>query len=216
MQLFEWQVNGPFLFSFQHPEDAVAKWEESKKQQKKMESLKNQMKEKDFEIEKLTKSNEHLRNALDRFARRLNCRFLYFYLERFILYRCYRPYLFMTTVEVDWNLSSDSTERKRVWSRNCVQSRCAPVRTVNWRRSTCQISVPTIATVNRYTVCKIWRNATTILKMRSAAKLFCFVYLPTFQSWMMDLNWVSYSLVSKCWNINMNQRGSVIWTSTLY
>lgn len=49
-----------------HSEDPVAKWEEGKKMQKKMDVLKLKLKEKDAEIDKLQRSNEHLKNALER------------------------------------------------------------------------------------------------------------------------------------------------------
>ena len=44
----------------------VANWAEKKKWEKKVELLKNRTKEKDAEVEKLTRANEMLKNALDR------------------------------------------------------------------------------------------------------------------------------------------------------
>lgn len=50
----------------QHREEAVSKWEEGKKLQKKVETLQTRIKEKDLEVEKLVKTNDMLKHALDR------------------------------------------------------------------------------------------------------------------------------------------------------
>ncbi len=44
----------------------MARWEESKKWQKMVERLKGRIKDKEQELEKIIKSNEMLKNALDR------------------------------------------------------------------------------------------------------------------------------------------------------
>ena len=44
----------------------IGKWEEGKKWQKRVETLKTQCRDKDVEIEKLKKNNEMLRHAVDR------------------------------------------------------------------------------------------------------------------------------------------------------
>ena len=44
----------------------VAKWEEGKKWEKRVESLRNKLREKDKEIEQLQKSNKKLKEALNR------------------------------------------------------------------------------------------------------------------------------------------------------
>lgn len=44
----------------------IGKWEEGKKWQKRVETLKTQCRDKDIEIEKLKKNNEMLRHAVDR------------------------------------------------------------------------------------------------------------------------------------------------------
>ena len=44
----------------------IGKWEEGKKWQKRVETLRAQCRDKDIEIEKLKKNNEMLRRAVDR------------------------------------------------------------------------------------------------------------------------------------------------------
>jgi len=44
----------------------IGKWEEGKKWQKRVETLKTQCRDKDVEIEKLKKNNDMLRHAVDR------------------------------------------------------------------------------------------------------------------------------------------------------
>jgi len=52
--------------SMQHRDEVIGKWEEGKKWQKRVETLKTQCRDKDAEIEKLKKNNEMLRHAVDR------------------------------------------------------------------------------------------------------------------------------------------------------
>jgi len=51
---------------WQHREEVIGKWEEGKKWQKRVETLRAQCRDKDAEIEKLKKNNEMLKRALDR------------------------------------------------------------------------------------------------------------------------------------------------------
>ena len=54
------------VFFLQNAETMVARWEENKKWQKMVDRLKGRVKEKDEQIEKLTKSNELLKHGLER------------------------------------------------------------------------------------------------------------------------------------------------------
>jgi centrosomal protein CEP290 len=54
------------FLKFKHRVEAVGKWEEGKKWQKKVETLQTRLKEKDAELERLTKANESMKHALDR------------------------------------------------------------------------------------------------------------------------------------------------------
>jgi len=54
----------------------MSKWEEGKKLQKRVETLKAQCRDKDVEIEKLEKNNELLRHAVDRSHSCRCCSFL--------------------------------------------------------------------------------------------------------------------------------------------
>ena len=51
---------------WQHREEVIGKWEEGKKWQKRVETLRAQCRDKDAEIEKLKKNNEMLKRAVDR------------------------------------------------------------------------------------------------------------------------------------------------------
>ena len=51
---------------FQNREEAVLRWDESKKWQKMNDRLKGRVKDKEQEIEKLSRANELLKNGLER------------------------------------------------------------------------------------------------------------------------------------------------------
>ena len=61
-----WDCVIGFIACWQHREEVIGKWEEGKKWQKRVETLRVQCRDKDAEIEKLKKNNEMLRRAADR------------------------------------------------------------------------------------------------------------------------------------------------------
>ena len=79
------------LFSSQHSAEEVIRWEEGKKWQKRVESLKNKLMEKSREVEDQVRQMKSLKDTLDRYN---TCKM---YIPMYMLYCVYYVYVYICT-----------------------------------------------------------------------------------------------------------------------